>query len=471
MINKISSKLKELFGIDLRTLALFRICLAVIIIIDLLQRLRDLDAFYVDNGVFPRTVLINNYSNLYNFSFHLSNGSYGIQLIFFIVALIFAFCLLIGFQTKIATLLSWIFMVSLHVRMPFILIGGDELLRMILFWSIFLPLGARFSLDGILNPPKEKLPEKMFSAASVTLLSQILILYWFSVVFKSRTPEWQDGSAIYYALCQDHYLTRFGKILFQHPDIMKTLTHASFWFEMIGPVLLFMPFFTSIFRVIIISAFIVFQSTMGLCIELTLFPWVSSIAMLPYLPIPKTFSHFSQEPAGTNINSSRFINILVSFLFIYVLWWNLGTINERFKIPERLQWIGYSLRLDQKWSLYCPLASVSYWYVIPAKLRDGTEVDLFQDGKKVSWKKPDYATYSYKNRHWRGYMLHLAWFEYSRNLLFPHYCAYLYRKWNEKHPYAKQIKEIQIFLMYKRQLKDYKTEEPEKVYLWKYVYP
>ena len=47
------SRLGALFEIDLRSLALFRIGVAVTLLVDLASRVRDLDAFYAAQGVLP----------------------------------------------------------------------------------------------------------------------------------------------------------------------------------------------------------------------------------------------------------------------------------------------------------------------------------------------------------------------------------------------------------------------------------
>ena len=54
---------EQLFGLDLRSLALFRIGLALLIIIDLIKRSKDLTAHYTDFGILPRAALLEHFSN------------------------------------------------------------------------------------------------------------------------------------------------------------------------------------------------------------------------------------------------------------------------------------------------------------------------------------------------------------------------------------------------------------------------
>ena len=55
---KFTLRFEEMLGFDLRSLALFRMGLAVIILADLIIRTGDLQAHYTDAGVLPRTVLM-----------------------------------------------------------------------------------------------------------------------------------------------------------------------------------------------------------------------------------------------------------------------------------------------------------------------------------------------------------------------------------------------------------------------------
>ena len=145
-------KLKELFGIDLRSLALFRICLGLIILIDLLTRLPDLNTFYTDAGLLPRAALVGQPQLI---SAHLMNGTVWFQAVLFLIQGVCAVGLLVGYRTRLMTWLSWVLMVSLHWRFRSILGGGDEYLRYLLFWSVFLPLGARWSVDRALDDSVE----------------------------------------------------------------------------------------------------------------------------------------------------------------------------------------------------------------------------------------------------------------------------------------------------------------------------
>ena len=69
------NKIFKIGSIDKRSLALSRILLSCIIIFDLLNRLRWLKAHYTDEGIFPRSLIIQEFYYEYWFSFHFLTGN------------------------------------------------------------------------------------------------------------------------------------------------------------------------------------------------------------------------------------------------------------------------------------------------------------------------------------------------------------------------------------------------------------
>src|SRR5688572_18983631 len=123
-----ASKMAELFGADLRSLAAFRISLAVLILVDLYNRSADLTAHYTDLGVLPRSVGTFTLPNGWHFSLYFLSGTPHGQAGLFLLAALFAVALLMGYRTRLVTAVSWALLVSLHVRNPLVLQGGDMLL-------------------------------------------------------------------------------------------------------------------------------------------------------------------------------------------------------------------------------------------------------------------------------------------------------------------------------------------------------
>ncbi len=277
------TKFSTIFGIDLRTLALFRLFLSTTIILDLISRSRDLVAHYTDFGVMPRSALMGQLSDS-SFSFHIINGSATFQAVLFIIAGLIAFLLLIGWKTRLMTILSWLFLISIQNRNVFILSGEDNLILLLTFWSMFLPLGARYSIDAALDPQNDEKPNAFFSAATFAILIQGMSMYFFSAILKSDMRWFPDGTAVYYALQLDYLVTPLAHWFRQFETLLSGLTYYVLALEFIGPILIFSPIFHRQLRLLFMIAFITMHIGFYLFLEIGLFPLISITMNLLFMP-------------------------------------------------------------------------------------------------------------------------------------------------------------------------------------------
>ena len=277
---------KEVCSVDLRSLALFRIGISLLIIIDLVQRSFDLKAHYTDLGVLPRWALTQGVGNRWHLSLHNISGMLEVEAVIFLLHGVIALLLLIGFKTKWMTIICWILIVSLHSRNPIILSGGDILLCVMLFWSMFLPLGARFSLDHALDSRRSdnRGANQYFSVASLAILIQLALVYTFNWIAKIHPTWMQDYTAVYYAMNLDMYATKFGTALLSFPLLMKAGTWLTLWLELLGPILLFSPIRNDVSRLLVILAFLGLHIGIALTLNIGYFPFVSIIVWTIAIP-------------------------------------------------------------------------------------------------------------------------------------------------------------------------------------------
>ena len=235
--------LVEIFGADLRSLAALRIVLAVLVLADLANRATDLTAHYTDEGIMPRTVLLEEgVINRWAFLLNLMNGGFFFQALLFGVATLAALALIVGYRTRLMTIVVWVVLLSIQWRNPLLSGAGEPFLRVLLFWGMFLPLGAYWSVDRLLKAAPQRLPMRLLSLATVGLFLQIAFVYWFTVLQRSGR-EWRtDGTALYYALSLDQIVTPVGAYLYQFPELLKMLTFATIGLEAFGPFLLSVRF-------------------------------------------------------------------------------------------------------------------------------------------------------------------------------------------------------------------------------------
>ncbi len=137
---------RDFFEVDARALATLRICLGLLLLIDLAGRARHLQAWHAGASVFPLALARASSDSV--LSLHLISGDLAVQGGLFVVAALAALALTAGWRTRTMAVLSWVLLVSLQHRNWLLQNVGDRVLVLILFWALFLPLGARWSLDA-----------------------------------------------------------------------------------------------------------------------------------------------------------------------------------------------------------------------------------------------------------------------------------------------------------------------------------
>src|SRR5687768_5150911 len=197
-------------ALDPRRLGLVRIYLGCLLLCDLLRRVPHIATFYSNDGPLPNHVLLWRPVAEYQFSlFFLASRPGEAALLFALSGLVFTLFAL-GWKTRITHFLSLVAICSLHNRLALFEDGSEVTTRLLTFWTLFLPLGARFSLDALREPTRPE-PElrPAISLAVPAILLQIALLYTFNVLHKSG-DTWRSGSAVHYVLHQDRIVSWLG---------------------------------------------------------------------------------------------------------------------------------------------------------------------------------------------------------------------------------------------------------------------
>ena len=276
--------LERRYGLDLRSLALLRVGLALVILSDLWFRRGDLLAHYSDQGVVPRSLLGELWQPAY-WSIHALSGAVWWQVGCFAIAALSALLMLIGYRTRWATVAAWVMVISLHNRNPLVVFAADDVLRAILFWAMFLPLGSSYSVDQALNTSSAPQPKRILTGATLGLMVQQCYIYMFSALFKTTSADWwPDGNAVYYSLSFDQYATPLGSFLLHLGPLLVIFTLVTLVLEWVGPLLLWSPVKTDLCRMVAIVVFILLHLGFGLTLNLGIFPALSCFTWLAFIP-------------------------------------------------------------------------------------------------------------------------------------------------------------------------------------------
>ncbi|MFC3478256.1 HTTM domain-containing protein [Halobacterium litoreum] len=264
-------------GVDARALAALRVALGVLLLADLAFRARHLVAFYTNRGVLPVAALRGEYAAFAEFSLHAAGGV-GVQAALFALAAVAALAVLAGYHTRLAVVASLVLLASLHARNPVVLSAGDSLLRRLLLWSVFLPLGARWSVDARRGARRDG---HVASAATAGLLVQVVVVYAVNAVVKLRGDAWLGGDAIRYVFGLGGYTTAFGAVLADFPAVLGALSHGWLALLVASPLLLVV---VGRARTALAAAFAVAHLGMAATMHLGLFPFISAAALIPLFP-------------------------------------------------------------------------------------------------------------------------------------------------------------------------------------------
>lgn len=182
----------------------------------------------------------------------------------------------IGWRTRLMTLLTFVSLWSLHQRNPALLDGGDNIIRIVLVYALFAELGAFFSLDADrLRRERERggaLPRikmMLHGAAILAFALQMCLVYGVAGLYKVQGEMWQNGTALY-------YITRVGEFnwpghsdhLYRSVALVTAATYATVAFQLSFPFLFFMHRYT---RRLALGGAILFHTGIGIFMGLVTF--------------------------------------------------------------------------------------------------------------------------------------------------------------------------------------------------------
>ncbi len=211
---------------DRRTLGFTRILLGFLLVMDLFHRTPSWFDFYGNEGVLPTHLNLFRPQAWGAYTIFNAFANPGELRVLWAVMLVTFVCLLVGYKTKAAQILSLVFMTGMNGRVLLIENGGYVVNNLLLLWTCFLPMGDRFSLDSMLASLKRRreaseaelndradvlLPEQASlhtTALGMVLMLQISAIYFFNVVHK-KGPAWKNGTAVHYVIYVDRMVTPF----------------------------------------------------------------------------------------------------------------------------------------------------------------------------------------------------------------------------------------------------------------------
>lgn len=431
------SYLKIIFAVDARSLGLLRIGLGLVSIYNLVLFYPNIELFFGPLGVFPVWEL----NPLTTFSIHTLNDSRAFIDLIFLIHLIFSVMLCVGYKTRLATISCWLLTVSLFNRAPQISFGGDEILRALLLWGIFLPLGQRFSIDAIKNK-KPIMGDRVVSLAGAALIIQIIIVYLVNGFGKNDLAWATDFTALYYFF-NDTVAKAPAKLLLEFPEMLMLLTCLTLYLERFASLLLLLPN-VLVFRTAAIILFLIFH----LCIDVTLkvgwFSWIMIIYWLALIP-SECWKGKPADRTENKQNSNRATNVLCGVLLGMTVISNFfymqnAELKALWKNSIFFKTLHYAA-IDQDLLKFMPVGRVRRTYTVNPVFESSQKIDT-QTLKKYTFNRTPYFRVG-RIIHWRGSAAErLRRYDYLKR--------YMLHYWSNQFPDGPRINDVVITVTSKK---------------------
>lgn len=472
------------FVVDVRALAALRVALGSLLLVDLAVRSRFLVFFYTDAGVLPRAALRATRPVVSALSLHALWGSTVAQAALFLLAAVAALALAVGYHSRVAAVVSWLLLVSLHARNPVVLAGGDVLLRRTLFWGLFLPLGARWSLDAAAgrsgwrvaseaagtSGAADGAPTRLAGPATAAVLLQPVVVYGTNAILKLRGTPWPSGRAIRLVFALDRYTLPTGDALARVAGpALSALGWAWLVLLVAAPLLVVLR---GRARTALAAGFAVGHLGMLATMRLGLFPLIAIAALLPYVhtgawdrladarPVARFGDRLARRLAGrepttgdesgrphsglrravplSRRSDRRLARALVVVLLVGVVVGNAAALGY---VPDADTGVSQS---DVPWDMFAPSPPTARaWVVAPGRTAAGERVDAYSGTRPPPgtsrWDRPS-RVHSIR---WRKYAISLAWGEEPR--LERPFAAGLCARWDRTH--ATRLDRVTVYVV------------------------
>lgn len=387
--------------------SVFRVIFSLILIRDAVFRIFVAKEFYSDTGVVTRAIAYAENVPLSKYTLMSYFGTAAEASLFFGCWILIGIALLVGYRTRLMTILNFLWVVSIHTRNPWILDGSDDVMIVLSFWCIFLPLGDYWSMSRT-----NRVSADAYALPLRLVQLQIASIYLFTALYKLIGDTWATGDALYYALSLESFSTPIGDwFLGIAPNILlQGLTYFVLFAELLFFPLVFLPRLQPFAKYFALGSMTLIHlgiaSTMAIpnfsIIMITsylLFLSESEIRrLLIFLPKtlrPASIGYASQAPAsypycGTPI----LLSILLSFILAMCLFVNVLAIKEwRVFVPSFLQHLAPEviayLWIPQRWMMFAPNPRPTEgWIVISVVNSEGQTHHLPTDGVHLSAMPP-----------------------------------------------------------------------------------
>lgn len=407
-----------------RAVHLFRTWLGLVVLLELIERIPALPWFYTDSGAFPRWAVMppeDVAPALHAACIHAWSGSLGWQYCLVGVQLVAAGALCVGRWPRTSAAVCWVLHASSMLRNPQLSFIFDRYLHVLLLFAACMPTTPGGACA---------------SAASCVLAGQLILIYVDAGYGKLTSPDaaWSVSAPIG---ALDTYMrhtpvARFARWLLG-ASALRYAGATTAWLELtIAPLAFVAP--TQTTRRCCIAAAIGLHVGIALVMRNTFFLSLAGIAAwLPFVDGPplttvptnstrdeaKVAKVPTEPPSRTTTSetatshtayrSARLVDfacsVLVGAFAIGSVWHQLSDFGAPACAASATDaaLLLQSTLLHNRWNVFTGAEPYVVWEVAPARLDDGSIVDVWRGTDHVSWEVPRGVAPSSRGGRWRSW--------------------------------------------------------------------
>lgn len=355
--------------VDLRPFAAFRIAFGLALLYDLCDLFPNLRVFFSDEGVLPRAPFISQWARFWRFSALDAFGPPALVYAYWFVAAAAVVALIFGYRTRIASVASFILVASFQERLPPLFDGSDTVIRMLLFWQMFAPVGQLWSVDALQKARRGLEVPKTAGALPFRIMQlQVAWIYLCTACHKVQGTTWRNGDAVHYTLHLSHVFSRWwaqAEWLAENNFIIHAMTWGTLVFEFGFMAFVFLPVpwskVSRSARAVGVASVVSLHLGIAVTINVGLFSYLMPLVLLMFW-----------EPEWIQALVDRLQKLLGASRLARVRELCLALPEPRGWEPSPSTWLSASTKQQlQKWGAValCTWFAICTWYAVPPYIR------------------------------------------------------------------------------------------------------
>lgn len=275
----------RVYGLDLRSIGLFRVALGIFLLGELVFRvlLNFSEIYSPESGV-----LGNCFREGYASVYELPPFIFGIESDAGMLAYltVYAACLLLfilGIVPRTSAFVSAVLFWLVNSRYNVLYLGWEMYASTLLFWAIILPVGDRFAVLPRPMFSRSNLAQEWRSPLAFAALFQIAFIYFYNGISKNG-ERWMNGEAVHFFLSEYDKLRPLAESVQPLDGLLRAMTYGTLIFEVILPVMIFLPYRNVALRVFALLGVLAFHWGIDLLVDVGNFKYVATCAVMLMVP-------------------------------------------------------------------------------------------------------------------------------------------------------------------------------------------